>query len=129
MSSRCAPGYPCSWATTPISPGWPKHATAPGEARGQELIEQAGHALGIGVRSLLHLLNPSVVVIGGGASHIGPRLWDPMLAVVNADAMTSYREDLRIVPAALGDDSGLIGAALLVHEARSRSPIPETREG
>ena len=88
-----------------------------GDALAGELIEQAGVALGIGVRNLLHLLNPAVVVIGGGVSRIGPPLWEPMLRVVDADAMPVYRENLRIVPAALGDDSGLLGAALLVHEA------------
>jgi glucokinase len=107
-----------------------------GDALAQELIDQAGHALGVGIRNLLHLFNPSVVVIGGGVSQIGPRLWDPVLKAVNHDAMTAYRQDLRIVPAALGDDSGLIGAALLVHEGvgpalRTATPAPVThrREG
>jgi hypothetical protein len=50
-----------------------------------------------------------------------------MLAAVNDDAMPSYRQDLRIVPAALGDDSGVIGAAILVHEARSWVPSLEAR--
>jgi glucokinase len=107
-----------------------------GDALAQELIDQAGHALGVGVRNLLHLFNPSVVVIGGGVSQIGPRLWDPMLKVVDEDAMTTYRRDLRIVPAALGDDSGLIGAALLVHDGvgpvtRTATPAPvaHRREG
>ena len=88
-----------------------------GDGLARELIEQAGIALGLGVRNLLHLLNPEVVVIGGGVSRIGPALWDPMLRVVDSDALTVYRQDLRILPAALGDDSGLLGAALLVHEA------------
>lgn len=92
-------------------------AAEAGDALAQELVQQAAIALGIGVRNLLHLFNPSVVVIGGGVSRMGARLWKPMLEVVNADAMESYRRDLRIVPAKLGDDSGLIGAALLVHEA------------
>jgi glucokinase len=91
-----------------------------GDALAEELIDQAGTALGIGVRNLLHLFNPTVVVIGGGVSRIGARLWDPMWRVVEADAMSQYRQDLRIVPAELGDDMGLIGAALLVHEAAPR---------
>lgn len=90
-----------------------------GDGLAGELIEQAGTALGLGVRNLLHLLNPEVVVIGGGVARIGPPLWDPMLRVVDSDALAVYRQDLRIVPAALGDDSGLLGAALLVHEASS----------
>ncbi|MPZ12906.1 MAG: ROK family protein, partial [Chloroflexi bacterium] len=87
-----------------------------GDLLAEELIAQAGTALGIGVRNLLHLFNPSVVVIGGGVSRIGSRLWDPMVRVINTDALTPYRKDLRIVPAELGDDSGLMGAAILAHE-------------
>jgi glucokinase len=96
-----------------------------GDALAQELIEEAGTALGYGVRNLLHLFNPTVVVIGGGVSRIGPRLWDPMWRVIRADAMPQYQQDVRIVPAALGDDMGLIGAALLVHEAE----LHHTRRG
>ena len=88
-----------------------------GDALAAELIEEAGAALGLGVRNLLHLFNPEIVVIGGGVSRIGAPLWDPMLRVVDSDALSVYRQNLRIVPAALGDDSGLLGAALLVHEA------------
>jgi len=102
-----------------------ERAARDGDVLARELIEQAGTALGVGVRNLLHLFNPTVVVIGGGVSRIGPPLWDPMFRVVNADAMMTYREDIHIVPAELGDDMGLIGAALLVHEAEthlSRAP-------
>lgn len=94
-----------------------------GDALAQELIAQAGHALGVGVRNLLHLFNPSVVVIGGGVSRIGPRLWEPMLQAVNCDALEIYRTDLRIVPAELGDDSGLIGGAIMVYESASTASI------
>jgi glucokinase len=87
-----------------------------GDELAQELIEEAGYALGIGVRNLLHLFNPEVVVIGGGVSRIGDRLWNPMRAVVESDAMDAYRQNLRIVPAELEDDPGLVGAALLTHE-------------
>ncbi len=94
-------------------------AAEQGDELAREIIAEAGHALGIGVRNLLHLFNPSVVVIGGGVSRIGPRLWDPMWEVVNRDCMEQYRQGLKILPAALGDDSGLIGAGLLAHELLS----------
>ena len=87
-----------------------------GDALASELIEQAGKALGLGVRNLLHILDPEVVVIGGGVSRIGPPLWNPMRRVIESDELTIYRR-IRLVPAALGDDSGLLGAALLVHES------------
>ena len=88
-----------------------------GDDLAAELIHQAGRALGFGVRNLVHLFDPSVVVIGGGVSRIGARLWDPMRQVLDEDALSIYRQDLRLVPAELGDDTCLIGAALLAHEA------------
>ncbi len=91
-------------------------AASRGDNLAHDLIEQAGNALGFGVRNLLHILDPEVVVIGGGVSRIGPPLWDPMRRVIESDALTIYRR-IRLVPAALGDDSGLLGAALLVHES------------
>ena len=93
-------------------------AAAAGDNLAQELIHDAGIALGLGVRNLLHLLDPEVVVIGGGVSRIGPPLWDPMRRIVEADALAVYRAT-PLLPAALGDDSGLLGAALLVHEANA----------
>jgi glucokinase len=100
-------------------------AAEQGDALAIELITHAGTALGVGVRNLLHIFNPTVVVIGGGVSRIGPLLWDPMLEVVHHDAMTAYRQDLRIVPAALGDDPGLIGAGLLTHETMVERETPQ----
>ncbi len=99
-------------------------AAAEGDELAREIIAEAGHALGIGVRNLLHLFNPSVVVIGGGVSRIGAPLWDPMWEVVNQDRMEEYRRGLQILPAALGDDPGLIGAGLLTHELLTDRATP-----
>ncbi len=99
-------------------------AAAEGDALAQEIIAEAGRALGIGVRNLLHLFNPSVVVIGGGVSRIGAPLWDPMWEIVNTDAMEEYRRDLQILPAELGDDPGLIGAGLITHELLASRSTP-----
>ncbi len=101
-------------------------AAAQGDALAREIVDAAGTALGLGVRNLLHLFNPEVVVIGGAVAQIGSLLWDPMLRVVESDALSVYREGLRILPAALGDDSGLLGAALLVHESSSALRVPSS---
>jgi len=87
-----------------------------GDPLARELFHQAGTALGIGVRNLLHLFNPSAVVIGGGVSRAGAILWEPMLAVVDADRYGTFRSDARILQAELGDDPGLVGAGLFAHD-------------
>lgn len=87
-----------------------------GDALARELVGEAGTALGLGVRNLLHLFDPSLVIIGGGVSHMGRLLWDSMRQVVESDALDLYPKRARIVPAALGDDPGLLGAASLIYQ-------------
>jgi len=92
------------------------HGAQSGDSLALELMDTAGRALGVGVRNLIHIFDPSVVVIGGGVSQSGPLLWDPMLEVVRADPLTAFRNSARIEPAGLRDDSGLVGAGLMVFE-------------
>jgi glucokinase len=91
-------------------------AAAQGDPLAQELIHEASTALGIGVRNLLHLLDPEVVVIGGGVCNIGPSFWDPMMEMVQADPYADYAQNARIVHAALEPDQGLLGAAAWVYD-------------
>ncbi len=90
-------------------------AAAAGDALAVELIRRAGHRVGLGVVSLLHLFNPQIVVVGGGVTHTGELLFEPMRRAVRQYALdAAYYEHVPIVPAALGDDVALIGAAALV---------------
>jgi len=90
-------------------------AAQQGDALGIELIRQAGVLLGIGLVSLLHLFNPQIIVIGGGVSKAGDLLFEPIRETVRARCMAEdYWRDTAIVPAALGDDVGLMGAIALV---------------
>ncbi len=90
--------------------------------RGDELalglLREAGTYLGIGVVNALHLFDPEVVIIGGGVSRAGDLIFQPMLETVRARAMAGYRERINVVPAALGDDAGLLGAVALVLSER-----------
>jgi glucokinase len=80
-----------------------------------ELFRQAGFYIGVGIVNLLHLFNPSLIVIGGSVTKAGDLLFEPIRATVRERAMASYYwEDTPIVPAALGDDVGLLGAVALV---------------
>ncbi len=85
-----------------------------GDAVAQQILQEAGVALGVGMVNLAHLFNPHRIIIGGGVSNAGPRLWDPMLEIVHTRTMSSCHRDLEIVPAGLGDDAGLLGAVAAV---------------
>ena len=80
-------------------------------------VQRAGHFLGIGLGSLINLLGPEIVIVGGG---VAGALGDPYLEIVRASARTQAITDpqgkIGIDRAALGDDAGILGAALLARE-------------
>ena len=71
-----------------------------------------------GITSLIHLFNPDLVVLGGGVSLSLTRLGhlEAIQHRVMSTLMSRRHKEFRIVPAKLGDNSGLIGAAHLVWE-------------
>lgn len=89
-------------------------AAAANDPLAVELLENAARALGVGIVNLLHLFDPRLVVLGGGVSRAGERWWRVVRAEVERRAMPVYLKGLQIVPAALGDDAGLFGAAAML---------------
>jgi glucokinase len=87
-----------------------------GDPVAREALAEVGRRLGAGITSLVNALNPEVVVIGGGAVAAGELLLGPARAVVARRALPPVRERVRIVPAHFGDESGMLGAALLALE-------------
>ncbi|MCU0264917.1 MAG: ROK family protein [Actinomycetia bacterium] len=75
---------------------------------------RAGHALGVGIASATHLLDLEVVSVGGGLAQAGPLLFAPLEEAFRRHARLPFAQDVRVVPAALGQDAGLVGAAALV---------------
>jgi glucokinase len=78
------------------------------------VIQQAADYIGQGLADFCHIFNPEVFVLGGGVSQLGPLLFDPIRRSLDHHLMHPiYGQDLRIEPAALGDDAGLVGAMVL----------------
>ena len=73
--------------------------------------EDAGRYLGLGLVGLVNLLNPDVIVVGGGISAAGGLLLGPARRVVRERALAIPARHVRIVRSAFGQDSGAIGAA------------------
>lgn len=84
-----------------------------------ELIERPGFVeqyavdLALGLKSCIMLLNPARIVIGGGISKAGDRLFVPLRKELRRQITEWSRARIEVVPAALGDDSVLWGAASL----------------
>lgn len=81
----------------------------------EEAIQNAQYYLGILTADLVNVLDPEVIVYGGG---VVERLGAPFLKPIERTARQHYlqrrgAENIRIVPAALGDDAGPVGAAVV----------------
>lgn len=88
------------------------HAAA-GDAQAHAFADAAAADIALGLAGVIHVLSPERVVIGGGVSNAFGLLGPMILAHVEARVIAPFR-GVEIVPAALGDDSGLAGAAQLV---------------
>src|SRR5260370_24720605 len=90
---------------------------ARGHAVGVAAMRRAGRAIGIAIASATHLCDLEVVAIGGGMAQAGPLLFGPIDETVRTYARLDFARDVRVVPAGLGQDAGLIGAAALIFAA------------
>lgn len=86
-------------------------AASAGDAVAGEILDDAAAALGEGLGLAINLLNPERVVLGGGVSKAGDRWWQQVRAAARARSLPQAQCD--IVPAGLGDDAPLWGAAAL----------------
>jgi glucokinase len=83
------------------------------------ILAQVGARLGEGIAGLVNVLDPQVVVVGGGAIEAGDLLLDPAReAYSGAVEAPGHRPRVPIVPAELGNDAGAVGAAALALEER-----------
>jgi glucokinase len=80
-------------------------------------VARAAHFLGLGLGGLVNLLGPEIVVIGGGvAEALGSSFIDLVRASARQQILVDPDQTIKIEPAALGDDAGILGAALLALE-------------
>jgi glucokinase len=95
-----------------------------GDAAAMEALELIGRRLGVGLANIVNIFNPEAVVIGGGVMAAGELLLDPARAVMAERALPPSRDEVRIVPAELGAEAGMVGAAVLAFD--SLEPEPAT---
>lgn len=91
-------------------------AAMEGDSLAGDIIRQASVYLGIGIVNLVNLFNPEVIIIGGGLSKIGDPLFDLVRSAVRERAFNLSGRAVQIVSAQLGDDSGVLGAAVFAFQ-------------
>jgi glucokinase len=82
-------------------------------------LRRAGEALGVAIASAAHLCDLDVVCVGGGLAQAGDLLFGPLQEAYAVQARMDFVRAVRIVPAGLGQDAGLVGAAALVFAGSS----------
>jgi len=86
-----------------------------GDSVCKEIIVKVGCTLGNALAQMCFLLNPEMIVIGGGVAQAGKILFDPMIEAFNKAVLPRVAENTSIVPAKLGNQAGVTGAAWLIH--------------
>jgi len=98
-----------------VTPKTMGEAAAAGDQKIRMAVERAGRYLGIGIASLVASLYPDLVVIGGGVAGFGDLIFDPARAAVREYVRMFDLDFLRIEPAQLGSQAGVLGAVALAH--------------
>src|SRR5712664_425383 len=84
-----------------------------GDELSRRLLEEAGQLLGIALANLVTTFNPARMLLGGGVVLSSPRLTRVALATVDAHAPKTARTALNAAHPELGEQAGVVGAALL----------------
>lgn len=91
-------------------------AAKSGDALAREVLARASHYLGVGLVNVVNIFNPEMIIISGGLGEVGNLLLDPARDMVNERAFGISARSVRIVPAELGNDAGIYGAAVYANE-------------
>lgn len=97
-----------------ITPYMVAKAAEAGDPVAKRIFTIVGEYIGIGLTSVINLLNPERVIIGGGVAESGDLLLEPIRKTIKERAMVVAGESVEIVPAELGNSAGVIGASMLV---------------
>jgi glucokinase len=84
-----------------------------GDPVAQEIWEKVATALGFCLMSVVYLLNPEVIVIGGGVSGAGGILFEPLVRTLKNTLTSECFDHLSVVPARFGNTAGIIGSSAM----------------
>jgi glucokinase len=94
-----------------------EQAAAAGDDDAIALLARYADNVALGLAGLANVLDPEMIVIGGGLVELGPLLFDPLHAAFMRHVEgAAYRPAIPIVPAHLGERAGAVGAAVLARE-------------
>lgn len=96
-------------------------AALAGDVVARRVIDDAGTRIGSALASLVTLLDPERIVVGGDLAAAGDLLLDPLVVALRRGAMPAVADDLSVAQSALGDRAEVLGAlALALDHARPK---------
>jgi predicted NBD/HSP70 family sugar kinase len=103
-------------------------AAGAGDARALAAMDHVGTWLGIGLAGLVNIFDPRVIVLGGLFQRIHPYTADRVQQILDDRALPASRELVSVLPASLGVDAPLLGAAELAFEPLLADPAVRLRD-
>ena len=101
-------------ANPEITPYIVSEAAKLGDPVAKRIFTIMGEYIGVGLASVVNLLNPEKIIIGGGVAAAGDILMNPIKETLVKRAMPISGAAVEVVPAQLGNTAGVIGASLLI---------------
>lgn len=97
-----------------IEPVYISQAAHEGDALAREILVEAGQLLGVGLASVMNIMDLRISIIGGGISAAGDFVMQSVQDSVVRHVLKPLKSEIRVLPARLGNNAGLLGAAGLV---------------
>lgn len=97
-----------------ITPYIVAQAAKEGDVVAKRIFTIMGEYVGFGLASVINLLNPERIIIGGGVADAGEIIFEPIRETISKRAMPIAAAAVEIVPARLGNMAGVIGASILI---------------
>ncbi len=91
-------------------------AAQSGDPVATAILDRAAYFTGIGLAAIVDILNPEMVIVGGGLTQMGDRLLSPAFKTCRDHIFPLHEKALRLAVSNLGDDVSLIGALVLAQE-------------
>lgn len=89
-------------------------AAMQGDEAANKIMTQAAELLGVAISSFMNTMNFNIAIVGGGVSGAGDLVFNPMNKRVKESVMAPLRPIAKVLPAQLGNQAGILGAAGLV---------------
>lgn len=99
-----------------ITPFMVYEAAKQGDAVAKQIFNIVGEYLGVALVSVVNLLNPEKIIVGGGVGQAGDLILNPVREAIQRRCIPTSAAAVEVVQAQLGESAGVVGASLLVNQ-------------